>query len=222
MSGRKGRVRGQGSATTTNQDPPTAVAAVPIQQQPNLADLYKNFLRLGGKPFTGKETIVEAQAWIRSCEKIFRGLKLQDDQKRLIASWQLQREALAWWETVIVDRQEDEFTWGKFKEVFEKRYLPSAEISGMYQEFMDLKQGSLSFEEYLNKFNELSRFGPELVNTPLKKNERFIRGMNKKFHERTTGHVKESFLDLVDMGYRYTTLDMQEAPAEKGNSGNQN
>ena len=85
----------------------------------------------------------------------------------------------------------------------------------MYQEFMDLKQGSLSFEEYLNKFNELSRFGPELVNIPLKKNERFIRGMNKKFHERMTGHIKESFSDLVDMGYRYATLDMQEPRQRK-------
>ena len=46
--------------------------------------------------------------------------------------------------------------------------------------------------------------------------------MNKKFHERMTGHVKESFSDLVDMGYIYATLDMQEASVEKGNSSNQN
>ena len=133
---------------------------------------------------------------------------MEDDQKRLIASWQLQDEASAWWETITVDKPKDEFSWEKFKEVFEKRYLPSAGICRMYQEFMDLKQGSLSFEEYLNRFNELSRFGPELVNTPLKMNERFIRGMNKKFHERMMGHVKESFSDLVDIGYKYATLDM--------------
>lgn len=92
----------------------------------------------------------------------------------------------------------------------------------MYYEFIDLKQGSLSFEEYLNKFNELSRFGPELVNTTLKKNERFIRGMNKKYHKRMTAHIKESFSDLIDMGYRYATLDMQKVPKEKGISNSSN
>ena len=132
MSGRRGRVKGRGNATAPSQVPPTTEAALPIQNQPNLADLYKNFSRLGGKPFTGKETIMEAQAWIRSCEKIFKGLKLQDDQMRLIATWQLQGEALAWWETVTIDELEDEFTWGRFKEVFEKRYMPSAGISRMY------------------------------------------------------------------------------------------
>ena len=53
----------------------------------------------------------------------------------------------------------------------------------------------------MNKFIELSRFGPELVNTPLKKNEKFIRGMNKEFQEWMTTHVKESFSELIDMGY---------------------
>ena len=110
MSERRGRVGRRGNSTTPSQVPPTTEAALPIQNQPTLADLYKNFSRLGGKPFTDKESIVEAQAWIRSCEKIFRELKLQDGQKRLIASWQLQDEALAWWETVTVDELEDEFS----------------------------------------------------------------------------------------------------------------
>ena len=59
---------------------------------------------------------------------------------RLIASWQLQEEALVWWETVTVEELADEFTWSRFKEVFEQRYMSSAGISRMYQEFMDLKQ----------------------------------------------------------------------------------
>ena len=154
--------------------------------------------------------------------KDFQRTKLEDDQMRLIASWQLQEEAVAWWETVTLDEPADEFTWSRFKEVFEQRYMPSAGISRMYHDFMDLKQGSLSFEEYLNKFNELSRFGPELVNIPLKKNEKFIRGMNKKFQERMTTHVKESFSELIDMGYRYDTLDKQKDPEENGDTSNLN
>ena len=208
MSGRGGRGRGRTSTTTNGQVPTvTEEATAQIQPQMDLAALYRNFSSLGGKPFKGTETVVEAQAWIRSCERIFRGLNLDDQQKRFLASWQLQEGALIWWETMIQEEPKENFSWGRFKEVFEERYMPSAGLSRMYQEFLELKQGSMSFEEYVNKFNELSRFGPELVNTPLKKNEKFIRRLQKKYHECMTVHVKESFVDMLDVGYRYASLD---------------
>jgi hypothetical protein len=220
MSGRRGRDTGQGSTTSAGQSP--ATTDIRIQSQPNLADLFRSFSRLGGNPFTAKETIIEAQAWIRSCERIFKGPKLEDDHMWLIASWQLQEEASIWWEMVTLDESADELTWSRFKVVFVQRYMPSAGISRVYKEFVDLKQGSSSFEEYLKKFNELSRFGPELVNTPLKKNEKFIRGMNKEFQERMTTHVKEYFSELIDMCYRYDTLNKHEVPEEDGNASNLN
>ena len=37
-----------------------------------------------------------------------------------------------------------------------------------------------------------------------------------------TAHVKESFFDFIDMGYRYATLDKQEALEEKGSASNPN
>ena len=52
--------------------------------------------------------------------------------------------------------------------------MPEARKSQLYREFMDLKQGTMSFAEYERKFNELSKFGPSLIDTPLKKNEKFI------------------------------------------------
>ena len=62
MSGRRGRNRRQESTTLAGQNP--ATTDIPIQSQSNLADLYRSLSRLGGKPFTGKETVIEAQAWI--------------------------------------------------------------------------------------------------------------------------------------------------------------
>ena len=64
------------------------------------------------------------------------------------------------------EESEDDFSWDRFKEMFKERYMPSVGISRMYQEFVILKQGTMKFEEYLNKFNELSNFGLELMNTP--------------------------------------------------------
>ena len=70
---------------------------------PDIEALFMKYRNLGGKPFTGEEAIMKMQAWIRSVEKIFEALKLRDDQKRLLASWALEDEALFWWDSVIKD-----------------------------------------------------------------------------------------------------------------------
>ena len=57
---------------------------------------------------------------------------------------------------------------------------------------------------------------------PLKKNERFIKGMALKYHERMTVHIKQSFVDLVDMGYRYATIDKQKGTEVKEGNGSNN
>lgn len=46
------------------------------------------------------------------------------------------------------------------------------------EKFISLKQESLSVNEYINQFNELSQFGMELVNTPHKKATKFARGLS--------------------------------------------
>ena len=46
-----------------------------------------------------------------------------------------------------------------------------------------LKQGGLSVKEYVNKFNELARFGFDLVNTPEKKAQKFAKGLNSPLKE---------------------------------------
>ena len=66
---------------------------------------------------------METQAWIRSAEKIFEGLKLRDDQKRLLASWALKEEALFWWDSIIKDNPEGDITWDRFKVIFWKDLL---------------------------------------------------------------------------------------------------
>jgi len=64
----------------------------------------------------------------------------------------------------------------------------------------------MSVVEYEAKFNELSRYGPGLIDTPAKKNGMFALGMREEFHKKMTGHVKMPFVDLLDMAYSYETL----------------
>jgi hypothetical protein len=46
------------------------------------------------------------------------------------------------------------------------------------KEFQDLKQGSMSVNEYITKFTQLSRYVPHEVDTDKKKQECFLNGLN--------------------------------------------
>ena len=68
---------------------------------------------------------------------------------------------------------------------------------------MDLKQGNMTFSEYEKRFNELSKFGPCLIDTTLRKNEKFIAGARPEYYDRLTAHVHGSFASLMDMAIRF-------------------
>ena len=56
-------------------------------------------------------------------------------------------------------------------------------------------------KEYINKFNQLARFGLELVNTPEKKALRFVRGLNEPLQGLTMTHIPmgATFERLIEM-----------------------
>ncbi len=78
---------------------------------------------------------------------------------------------------VTTNISEDDISWGRFKELFEEQFMPTAGKTRLYRDFLDLKQGSMPIVEYKNKFNELSCYGPGFIDTFLKNNEMFVQGM---------------------------------------------
>merc|ERR1712080_239068 len=149
---------------------------------------------------------METQAWIRSAEKIFEGLKLRDDQKRLLASWALKEEALFWWDSVIKDNPEGDITWDRFKVIFLERFTPLEATERLCDEFPYLIQGDMTIPEYHKKFNELSHFAPRQIQNPKRKNLRFINGLQRKNHNSVMGHVKLPFSEMIYMAYQYEDL----------------
>ena len=77
--------------------------------------LSKEYTQLGGVKFTGSESIIEAQQWLKSLERIFSGLEIADAQKRKLATWQLQDAAQDWWESVTSRTDEETITWAQFR-----------------------------------------------------------------------------------------------------------
>ena len=155
--------------------PPAAgnhpAAAAPFPPPPprgnTFAKICKDFKAMGGRDFHGTESFVAARNWLKETEDLFIIFEVEDRQKVQLAVWLLKGEASYWWEVTNAERPVE--TWEDFRARFETKFLSDAERSLQLEKFLFLKQGDKTVGEYVNQFDELARFGLDLVNTPHKK-----------------------------------------------------
>jgi hypothetical protein len=66
------------------------------------------------------------------------------------------------------------------------------------REFLALKQGNMSVNEYLDKFTHLSRYAPDEVNTDPKRQERFLDGLIGPLNYKLQSHTFPDFATLLN------------------------
>ena len=71
-------------------------------------------------------------------------------------------------------------TWAESHTAFRAHYILDGVMSMKLDEFLALKQGDQTVMQYVGKFNHLSQYAPEHVNTDAKKKKWFMRGLNTK------------------------------------------
>lgn len=103
----------------------------------------------------------------------------------------------------------------KFRDAFVAQWMLQARRSQLNRKFMVLQQGSITILRYERNFNELSNFGSSLIDTPLKKNEKFVGRMRVNFQERLTGHLHSPFIALLVIATSFKNLDLKKGPAAK-------
>ena len=90
-------------------------------------------------------------------EQKFLLLTITEEQKVRFAAQQLLGAASAWWDTFNAMQPVDHrVTWQEFIAAFKEYYIPTGVLNRKLTEFLDLKQGSMSVMDYVNKFNHLS------------------------------------------------------------------
>jgi hypothetical protein len=70
--------------------------------------------------------------------------------------------------------------WTEFRSAFRAHYIPIGMMSKKRQEFMDLKHGAWSVQDYSMLFNHLVQFASDQVDTDEKKKVRFMIGLSTK------------------------------------------
>jgi hypothetical protein len=103
----------------------------------------------------------------------------------LFAAQQLRGHASTWWGNyVAIQPAGHQVTWDEFKLAFREHYIPEGVLHMKQEEFMRLKQGGDTVMQYLNKFNHLSEYAIDQVNTDLKKRNCFMRGLNDRLQRK--------------------------------------
>jgi hypothetical protein len=124
---------------------------------------YLDFSETHPPLFVKAEDPLEADEWVQVIEQKFGLIRCTETQKPLFAVEQLRGPASTWWGNyVAIQPAEHQVTWDEFKLAFWEHYIPEGVLHMKQEEFMKL-----------NKFNHLSQYTIDQVNTDLKKEKLF-------------------------------------------------
>jgi hypothetical protein len=142
---------------------------------------------------------MDADDWIKSIEKKLQLVQCNNHEKVLLASHQLSGPAANWWDAYVEAHEEPEsINWPEFRAAFRAHYVPPGVIKLKKKEFQDLKQGSMSVNEYVTKFTQLSHYAPHVVDTYEKKYECFLNGLNDGLAYALEARDFENFPGMVN------------------------
>jgi hypothetical protein len=163
---------GQTLAAIQQQQPP------PQPQMPR--DKHAEFMRGHPPTFAHSSNPMDTEDWLRTVE------------------WEL-HTAQSWWESYLATHANpDTITWEEFRGSFRQYHVPAGMMIVKKEEFLALKQGSLSVSEYRDRFLQLSRYAPEDVNTDTKRQYRFLRGLVDPLQYQLMNHTFPTFQHLIE------------------------
>jgi hypothetical protein len=114
------------------------------------------FLRTRPTTFSQAKNPMEAEDWLKGVEKKLVIAQCTDREKVLFAAHQLFGTVANWWETYYNTHADvDSIMWNEFKAHFRNHYVPRSTMKLKKKECTDLKQGSMTVNEYLNSFIQL-------------------------------------------------------------------
>ncbi|XP_023537968.1 uncharacterized protein LOC111798850 [Cucurbita pepo subsp. pepo] len=143
----------------------------------------RDFKRYDPRIFNGaSEDLIVAELWLSSIETIFYYMNCPDDLKVSLASFMLRDDAEIWWEFTreVLSPDGGVISWPQFKEAFWEEYYSEEARLQKQQEFTQLTQNGRSVGTYGKDFIRLMRFALELVDTEIKKVQRFIFGLDEE------------------------------------------
>jgi hypothetical protein len=122
---------------------------------------------------------MEAYDWLMSVEKKFQVVQRNNHDKVLLASYQPTGPTTDWWDAYMEAHQElESINWLEFRTAFHTHLVSQGVMKLKKKEFQELKQGSMSVNQYVTQFTQLSHYAPHEVDIDERKQEYFLNGLN--------------------------------------------
>ena len=138
--------------------------------------------------FTGGGDPMVADHWFMQVEKVLEAMEITSYMTRIrLAAFQLEGEAQVWWNWAKTPRDLEAMRWVEFQELFMGKYFPDIARHTKAQEFLELKQGTMTVIDYVARFTELAHFADEYVATDMAKVRRFENGLRLSTRGRIVG-----------------------------------
>ena len=129
-----------------------------------------------------------ADHWYMQVEKVLEAMEITSDTTRIrLTAFQLEGEAQVWWNWAKTSRDLEAMTWAEFHDLFMGKYFSDTARHAKAQEFLELKQGTMTVLEYVARFTELGRFADDYVATDMAKVRRFKNGLKLFIRGRIVG-----------------------------------
>ena len=88
-------------------------------------------------------------------------------------------------------------TWAEFHELFTSKYFLASARHVKAQEFLELKQGTMTVMEYVAKFTELARFADDYVATDMAKVRKFENRLKLSIRGKIVGLLLQDMDSMV-------------------------
>ncbi|CAA0835563.1 Unknown protein, partial [Striga hermonthica] len=140
--------------------------------------------------FSGQGDPRIVDEWVQGLEMIFEVMDCPDLYRVICAQIQLTGDARLWWNAHWSMRpcEKEGCTWDQFKELIRGKYYPSYYRADMERQFLALRQGTRSIDEYEREFTRLRSFVPDLVSTEEKRALCFTDGLLPVVRHNIIGH----------------------------------
>ncbi|KAA0037490.1 retrotransposon protein, putative, Ty3-gypsy subclass [Cucumis melo var. makuwa] len=158
----------------------------------------------GATVFEGSTDPADAENWLNMLEKCFDVMNCPEERKVRLATFLLQKKAEGWWKSILARRSDARaLDWQTFRGIFKDKYYPSTYCEAKRDEFLGLRQGSLSVAEYERKYIELSWYADVIVASESDIYQRFERGLRLEIRTPVTTIAKwTNFSQLVETALR--------------------
>ena len=136
--------------------------------------------------------------WFMQIEKVLEAMEIASDITRIrLAAFQLESEAQVWWNWAKTSIDLEAMTWEEFQELFVGKYFSATARHAKAQEFLELRQGTMTVMEYVARFTELACFSDDYVARDMAKVRRFENGLELSIREKIVGLCLQDMYSMV-------------------------